>query len=134
MEGQVVGDERYDHGNENVVDGGVGVEDEYNVWRDSLLEELECAQGYLAGMDSLEFMDFQPGQLSREHRERLDKEYQRLVELELGPRRRARRQEAAGRKEAAGPAEAEGESGGGPSMLEYKSCTGPIVLSVRARS
>ena len=93
-------------------------------------------------MDSLEFMDFQPGQLSREHREMLDTEYQRWVESELGsshrwkgPRRCARRREADGRKEAAGPAEAEREeSGGGPSMLEYKSCTGLIVLSVLARS
>ena len=66
-------------------------------------------------MDSLEFMDFQPGQLSREHREMLDTEYQRWVESELGsshiwkgPRRRARRREAAGRKEAAGPAKAGG--------------------------
>ena len=57
--GQVVGDERYDRGNDNVVYGGVGVEDDYNVWRESLIEELVCAQGYLAGMDSLEFMDFQ---------------------------------------------------------------------------
>ena len=72
--------------------------------------------GVSGRMDSLEFMNFRPGQLSREHREMLDSEYQRWVELELGsshrrkgPRRRARRREAAGRKEAAGPAEAGGE-------------------------
>ena len=105
---------------QTVGDGGgramAGQQDEeYAMWEDKLREELVCAQGYLAGMDSLEFMDFQPGQLSREHREMLDSEYQRWVELELGsshrrkgPRRRARRREAAGRKEAAGPAEAGG--------------------------
>ena len=40
--GQVVGDESCDHDNDNVIDGGVGIEDDYNVWRDSLLEELVC--------------------------------------------------------------------------------------------
>ena len=133
MDGQVGGDEGYDQGNEQVYDGGVGGETDYNVWRDSLVEELVCAQGY------------GPGQLSREHREMLDIEYQRWVELELGsshrrkgPRRRARRREAAGRKEGrkrlARQKPGEGGSGGGPSTLGYKSCTGPIVLSVRARS
>ena len=88
---------------------------DYETWEAELREELVCAQGFLAGMDSLEFLDFQPGQLSREHREMLDSEYQRWVELELGsshrrkgPRRRARRREAAGQKEAAGAAEAGG--------------------------
>ena len=111
VDGQVGDSDQFDQGR----DGGVGVETEYSSWKESLLEELVCAQGYLAGMDSLEFMDFRPGQLSREHREMLDIEYQRWVELELGsshrrkgPRRRARRREAAGRKEAAGPAEAGG--------------------------
>ena len=68
-------------------------------------------QGYFVGWDSLEFLDFEPGQLSREHKVLIDTEYDEWVRLELGsahkrkgPRRRARRREAADREETTGPA------------------------------
>ena len=84
---------------------------DHDSWRESLRQELVLTQGYFVGWDSLELLDFRPGQLSREHKMQIDTEYRNWIELELGtahsrkgPRRRARRREAAGRDEATGPA------------------------------
>ena len=62
----------------------IDIEEQYYRWKDLLRETLIATQGYLAGPDLLEFLDFQQGQLSREHREMIDKEYGRLIELEEG--------------------------------------------------
>ena len=84
---------------------------DHDSWRESLRQELILTQGYYVGWDSLEFLDFRPGQLSREHKEMIDREYVEWIKLELGSahtrkghRRRARRREAADREEATGPA------------------------------
>ena len=84
---------------------------DHDSWRESLRQELVLTQGYFVGWDSLEFLDFRHGQLSREHKALIDTEYDGWIKLELGsahkrkgPRRRTRRQEAAVREEATGPA------------------------------
>ena len=41
---------------------------DHDSWRESLRQELVLAQGYFVGWDSLEFLDFRPGQLSHEHK------------------------------------------------------------------
>lgn len=67
-------------------------------------DELILTQGYLAGVDSTEFIDFRPGQLSQENKRMLDNEYSQRIELELrsssykkGNRRREKRREAVSR-------------------------------------
>ena len=84
---------------------------DHDSWCESLRQELVLTQGYFVGWDSLEFLDFRPGQLSREHKVMIDTEYSEWIKLELGsahkrkgPRRRTRRREAAVREEATGPA------------------------------
>ena len=88
-----------------------GRENNINSWRESLRQELVLTQGYFVRWDSLEFLDFRPGQLSREHKLMIDTEHSEWIKLELGsahkrkgPRRRSRRREAAVREEATGPA------------------------------
>ena len=57
---------------------------DHDSWRESLRQELILTQGYFVGWDSLEFLDFRPSQLSREHQQQIDMEYLNWIELELG--------------------------------------------------
>ncbi|RLJ22762.1 hypothetical protein DJ031_00280 [bacterium endosymbiont of Escarpia laminata] len=79
---------------------------EFELWIEDLQHELILTQGYLVGLDSTEFLDFRPDNLSKANKDNIDKEYKDWVDHELrvsgarkGPRRRARRRQAALRKE-----------------------------------